>query len=146
MTFDSVSKKKATECTPAAAKIEVTIQTMTDPATKQKTYLTTDGYDPNATDDTHKCNDVKPFVNSVSVSKNGGFKIKVSVTQGTHALQIINVTVAGTAAGSINVSGSGTYELAYTGSASGMQTVSATVTDTALYTSDPPVSTNFNFN
>lgn len=147
ITFDSVSKKKATDCTPAAAKIEITIQVMNDPATKQKTYLTTDGYDPNATDDVHKCDDVKPFVNDVSVSKSGGtIKIKVSVTQGTHALQTINITVAGASAGSIAVASSGNYELNYTGSASGMQTVSATVTDSALYTSDPPVSTPYNFN
>jgi membrane peptidoglycan carboxypeptidase len=147
MVFDTVSKKKATDCTPAAAKVEISVQTMTDAATKQKIYLTTDGYDPNATDDVHQCGDVKPFVNSVNVSKSSGkYAINVSVTQGTHALQIINITVGGAAAGSISVSGSGNYSLNYTPTANGMQTVSATVTDTALYTSDPPVSTSYNFN
>lgn len=147
MVFDSVSKKKATDCTPAAAKVEISVQTMTDAATKQKIYLTTDGYDPNATDNIHQCGDVKPFVNNVGVSKNGGkYTINVSVTQGTHALQTINISVGGASAGSISVSGSGSYSLNYTPTANGMQTVSATVTDTALYTSDPPVSTSYNFN
>lgn len=147
MTFDSVSKKKATDCTPTAAKIEITVQTMTDPATKQKTYLTTDGYDPNATDDVHKCDDVKPFVSNISISKQGAtYKINVSVTQGTHALQSISVAVGGASAGTINITSSGTYTLNYTPTTNGSQSVTATVTDSALYTSDSYSYGNYSFN
>jgi len=148
MTFDTVSKKKATDCTPDAAKVEVTVESMIDPVSKQTTYVTTNGYDPNATDDIHQCSDVKPFVNSVDVAPKsaGTNKITVSVTQGTHALQTIHISVGGNAsAGTINVSSSGTYSFSYTPTATGSQTVSATVTDTALYTSSP-VSTTYTFN
>lgn len=140
--FDSVSKKKATDCTPDAAKVEITVQILTDEASKEKTYLTTDGYDPNATDDVHRCSDTKPFVNSVDVQKSGSsYKIRVSVTQGTHALSSIAVTVGGTSAGTITASTSGTYELSYTPTATGSQKVTATATDTALYSSTPVTET-----
>jgi len=145
--FDSVSKKKATNCTPDAAKIEVTIPILTDAASKEKTYLVTDGYDPNATDDVHQCSDTKPFVNSIDVSpKSGGaYTIKVSVTQGTHALSSIAVKVGSTSAGTITATSSGTYELSYTPTTTGSQTITATATDSALYSSTPlPKQYNFN--
>ena len=141
MTFDKVSKKKATDCTPAAAKIEVSVPVITDPATKQKTYLTsTDGYDPNATDDVHQCTDTAPIVNTISVSKNGNsgsYTITINVTQGVggHSLQSVDVSVAGASAGSIPASGSGYYQLSYTPTQKGSLSVSATSTDSALYTS-----------
>lgn len=146
MVFDKVSKKKATDCTPAAAKIEISVQTMTDPVTKQKTYTPTDGYDPNATDDKHQCSDTKPFVNSVDVKKTSSsvYAISVSVTQGTHALQSIDVSVNGASVGSISVGSSGTYSLNYTTTSNGAQAVSATTTDTALYASTP-VSITYTF-
>lgn len=146
ITFDKVSKKKATDCTPDVAKIEISVQTMIDPVTKQKTYLSTDGYDPNASDDTHQCSDTKPFVNSVDVKKtsSGVYSINVSVTQGSHALQSIAITVGGASVGSITVSSSGIYSLSYTPTSGGSQTVIATATDTALYASTP-VSTTYTF-
>ena len=147
MIFDQVSKKKATECTPDAAKIEVSVETMTDPVTKQKAYTVTNGYAPNATDDVHQCSDTKPFINSVDVKKVGSgiYTITVSVTQGTHALQTINVTVNGASAGSIAVNSSGTYSLSYTPTSNGPQTVTATASDTAMYQSTA-VSTTYTFN
>lgn len=145
--YDKVSKKKATACTPEAAKIEVVTQVMTDPVTKQKTFLATDGYDPTKEDDVHQCNDTMPFVKSIDVSKNGGgtYKISVSVTQGSHALQSIDITVDGKSAGSIPVSTTGTYSINYSSSDQGNKTVTATVTDSALYTSNP-VSESHKFN
>lgn len=147
MIFDKVSKKKATDCTPDSAKIEVSVQSMTDPATKQKVYFSTDGYDPSAIDDVHQCSDTMPFVNDVNVQKVGSgiYTISGSVTQGTHPLQTVNVTVNGTSAGSVAVSGSGSYQLNYTPTSSGSQTVTVTVTDNALYTSKP-LSKTYTFN
>src|SRR5690606_29972879 len=51
MTFDKVSKKKATECTPEAAKIVIKVVKMTDPITKNTVYTNTEGYNANADDD-----------------------------------------------------------------------------------------------
>lgn len=144
--FDSVSKKKATDCTPDAAKIEITVPILTDAASKEKTYLVTDGYDPNATDDVHQCSDTKPFVNSIDVSHSGSsYIIKVSVTQGTHALSSIDVKVGSTSAGTITATSSGTYQLSYTPTATGSQTITATATDSALYSSTP-LTKQYNFN
>ncbi len=132
--FDKVSKKKATDCTPDAAKIEVTVQSLVDPVTKKKTYISTDGYDPEATDNVHSCNDLKPFVNSITPTKSGAtYTIAVSVTQGTHTLQTLTVTVGGTSVGTVTVSGSGTYPVTYTPTSSTSQTVTATVSDSGLY-------------
>jgi penicillin-binding protein 1A len=139
MVFERVSKKKATDCTPEAAKIQIAVPVITDQLSKAKTYSTTsDGYDPNATDDTHQCSDVKPFANSIDITKTGStYKITVSVTQGSHPLQTINVSVGSASAGSINATASGSYSLDYTPTTTGLQTVTATVTDNALYTSAP---------
>lgn len=151
ITFDIVSKKKATDCTPAAAKIEVTIQTMIDPVTKQKTYITTDGYDPNATDDLHQCSYGSPSASiqgNIKSNGDGSYTITVMVTQGSggsRPLQTINIAVGGAATASKNVSNSGTYDITFTPTAKGHQTVNVTVTDTALYTS-VPVSTAYTFN
>lgn len=133
--FDKVSKAKATDCTPDSARIEVTLQSVTDPVTKKKAYISTDGYDPNSDDTLHKCSDIKPFINSVDVNSAG--KVTVNVTQGTHQLQSISITNNGTIVATITISGSGTYTTNYTPAISGKQTVTATATDTALYTSDP---------
>lgn len=138
--FDKVSRKRATDCTPAAAKIEISIQTTTDPVTKKKTYIATDGYDPNATDDVHKCTDTPPMVNNVEVKKNGSsYTISINVTQGVggHALQSIDVSVNGAGIGSIAASSSGTYPISYTPPQRGQYSISVVVTDSALYTSAP---------
>ncbi len=144
--FDRVSKKKATTCTPDAAKIEVTVQSVTDPVTKKKTFVSTDGYDPNADDDLHKCTDIKPFVNSITISSSSGdsYTISASVTQGTHALQTITFTIGGTVIGTASASSSGSYSITYTPSSDGPQTVTATVTDSALYSAALDKSHNFN--
>lgn len=127
--FDKVSKKRATGCTPEAAKVTVAVSSTTDPVTQKKTYVNTDGYDPNANDDVHKCEDVKPFVNTISVSKNA---IKVSVTQGTHALQSVEVKVDGAVLGTVAVSASGEVSVPHE-IKNGKHTVVVTVTDSAYY-------------
>jgi penicillin-binding protein 1A len=130
--FDRVSKKKATSCTPESAKITVSISSTTDPVTKKKTYVNTDGYDPNAEDDVHQCNDVRPFITDIDASSNG---ITVTVTQQTHGLQSVEVKVDGAVVGTANISSSGKVTIPYNGK--GKHSVTATATDVALYLSDP---------
>lgn len=129
MAFDRVSKKKATDCTAAAARTEVTVQKVTDPLTRAVVYIAPDGYDATKDDDLHKCDDVKPTV--VSVGANAS-KITAVVTRGTHALQTIEFKVNGQVVGSVSASAAGSYELPTAGANN--QKLTVTVTDTALYT------------
>lgn len=128
MVFDRVSKKKATECTPESAKVTINVSSTTDPVTKKKTYILTDGYDPNATDDLHKCNDTPPFITNIDYV-NGSFII--NVTQGTHALQNVEVKVGDSVVGTATLSASGIATISYSGN--GKRSVTATANDTALY-------------
>ncbi|TAH32059.1 penicillin-binding protein [Candidatus Saccharibacteria bacterium] len=132
--FDRVSKKKATNCTPAAAKIEVTVQKTTDPVTNKTTYVSIDGYDATADDDAHKCDDVKPFVTTVSTPGN---KIRANVTKGTFNLQTVEFLVDGQSVGSVNATASGTYEIEYSGSTAG-KSISVIVTDAGYYSATYP--------
>lgn len=136
MAFDKVSKKKATACTPDAARVEVTVQKVTDPLTRQVVYVAPDGYDASKDDDLHKCDDVKPFVTSVKATKT---KITAVIGKGTHALQTVEFRVGDQLVGSSPASSAGAYEFNYTGT--GTQTVSVTVIDNAFYTSAPATDT-----
>ncbi len=132
ITFDQVSKKKATECTPESAKETIDVQKFTDAITKKTSYMSPGGYDANAADDVHKCDDVKPYVTTISYSKSSK-KLTANVTQGTHAIQTVTFAVGGAQVGSLTGVGTGTYMIDYDNSAD--FTVNVTVTDTALYTS-----------
>ena len=129
ITFDRVSRKKATECTPDAAKIEISVLKTVDPVTNKPTYINTDGYDATASDDTHSCDDVKPFVTTITTPGN---KIRANVTKGTHKLQTVEFKVNGQSVGSVGASDSGSYEVEYSGSTAG-KTITVTVTDAAYY-------------
>lgn len=134
MTFDKVSKKKATDCTPDGAKIEQTVQTITDPITNKKTYTAPDGYDPNADDDAHKCDDVKPFVSVSSQPLGGGkYRITANMNKGTFALQSLTVTVDGQTIIDQAVSGAGSASGDYTATSNGDKNVQATLTDAGFY-------------
>lgn len=129
LTFDKVSKRKATDCTPAGARIEVSVTKITDPVTKRDMYLSPDGYDATKDDDVHKCSDAKPSINGISISGN---TISVRVTKGTFALSNVSVQVNGQEVGTISASASGTYETRY--AFTDDATVTATVTDAGFYT------------
>ena len=129
LTFDKVSKKKASDCTPAGAKIELTVTRTTDPITKQVIYLAPDGYDATRTDDAHDCGDAEPDITGICIDGN---TISIRVSKGKNPLQTLDVSVNGNNIASINVSGSGTYTTNY--EFDGDATVSATVTDTGFYT------------
>jgi membrane peptidoglycan carboxypeptidase len=128
MTFDKVSKKKATNCTPTDAQISIDVTKTVDPLTKDPVYIAPDGYDATASDDIHDCNDVKPKINGMTITGN---TISIQVTKGTFPLTSINVSVGGHSVASINVSGSGTYATNY--NFSGPAKVTATLSDNAYY-------------
>ncbi len=89
MTFDRVSKKLATDCTPAGAKIEIGVTKTTDPFTKKDVVSAPDGYDATANDDAHACGDAQPTVTMGSPSKDS---VIVSVAAGKFPLQTLTVT------------------------------------------------------
>lgn len=132
MVFDSVSKKKATSCTPERAKTEQTVQVFEDPVTNNKTYVV-EGYDPNADDDLHKCDDVKPFVSISRQNLGGGeYRITATVSQGTHPLQTVEIVVDGQTVSSQSANSAGNYSVEVDLDP-GSHTISATVIDQALY-------------
>ena len=132
MVFDKVSKKKATNCTPEAAKIEIGVTKTTDAFSKKEVITSTDGsYDPNANDDVHDCGDAKP---SVSIATSGS-KVSVTYTHGRYTLQSIEISSGGTVIASKQVDGNGTWTLSSADLASAASgTLTASVTDTAYYT------------
>lgn len=142
VTFDKVSKFKATDCTPDGARVDVTVTKMTDPITKNTVYTAPDGYDASQSDNFHNCSDTKPTVSISSVSGgNGSYTITATVTPGTDPVQTVQITVGGA---SIPVTGSGTtYTGTYSGSATGSQTITATVTDSGYYTGTDTTSHSF---
>lgn len=133
--FDKVSMKKATECTPDKAKIEVTVQSYEDPLTKKKTYVATDGYDANATDDRHNCSDVKPFVSlTVTGAPAKTVTIAASVTQGTFPLSTVAIYADGQEIANVPVSASGALSpITYTFTTAGSHTITATLIDSGFY-------------
>ncbi|MDB5177750.1 MAG: hypothetical protein JWO61_133 [Candidatus Saccharibacteria bacterium] len=129
--FDKISKKKATACTPDAAKIEVEVQKTVDPVTKKDIFIAPDGYDANADDDTHKCEDVKPSLGNVTFS-GGGNAIHIPVTAGTNALQSIEIKVGDQVVNTGSLSGVSVYDFVYDFKKN--TTITITIQDSGLYT------------
>ncbi|MGY4893433.1 MAG: transglycosylase domain-containing protein [Candidatus Saccharimonadota bacterium] len=134
LTFDRVSKKKATECTPDAAKVTLDVIKTTDPVTKKDAYSNVpDGYDATKDDDAHKCSDAAPSISNISVTGGGNsWTITVTVSAGTAGPS--GMTVTGTADGTtLSFGGSGGT---YTATFSGMNPngkISVTATDSYFY-------------
>ena len=132
--FDKVSKKKATDCTPAAARIEMAVVKTTDPNTKKDVFIAGDGYDASKDDDVHACGDATPSV-SVSIQNAPGpnnYRIVVNVGAGKGTLTTVSISVNGAVISTQAISGPGSYEAPYTGSAP--FTASAVATDDLFYT------------
>ena len=130
MTFDSVSKKKATDCTPAETRIDVTVSKIIDPMTKKET-LYAGGYDTENEDDVHTCGDAKPNASiSVHDNGNGTWTITANISNGRYYLKSYTISVNGTAvkSGDISQSGVVTYD-----SSEEPTSASIRVTDTAGY-------------
>lgn len=130
MMFDKVSKKKATDCTPTAARIELGVSKTTDPITKKETVTANDGYDASADDDVHVCGDTPP---SVTISQVGN-TVKVSYQHGRFQLQSIEITQGGTTIASQQIGSDGNWTLTASQLSSATSgTLTATVTDTGYY-------------
>lgn len=141
-TFDKVSKKKATSCTPELAKIQLTVQKFVDPISKKTSYISTDGYDATAEDDLHKCGDPVPFVSDIdSVSAGAGtWTVTVSITS-QRPLQTVQIKIGDTTMDAV-ASGSGVYKVTYIGT-SGTKSVTVTATDDYYYSGTSTENINF---
>jgi penicillin-binding protein 1A len=136
--FDKISKKKATSCTPEAAKISIGVTQTQDPVTKKTTIIAGDGYDASSDDTLHNCADVKPFVSSIdnpSATGPGQYKITANVTQGTHGLQSVKITVDGAVVSEQSAAASGAYSATAT-LGTGAHTIVIDVLDSALYSNN----------
>ena len=135
ITFDKVSKKKATNCTPDGAKEEIEVTKVIDPLTKKESISTLAGYDANSEDDVHKCDDTKPQIGSMSVSRSGNkYTISVDVSAGTWELAAIEITVDGKSIKSSEITSGGKQTATVEFEEAGTHTVSVTVRDSAYYT------------
>ncbi len=129
MTFDKVSKKKATDCTPDGAKIELDVTKMVDPITKKDVFIAPDGYDNTADDNVHKCTDGRP---AVSVMYAAG-TITATVTAGTFSIGSVSILIDGTVVSTIAAPGAYTYTYTSPAGPQAAKSVTAVVTDTGLY-------------
>ncbi|MEO6109883.1 MAG: transglycosylase domain-containing protein [Candidatus Saccharimonadales bacterium] len=137
LTFDKLSKKKATDCTPENAKIVLDVIKITDPVTKKDNYANVpDGYDAKSDDDKHACSDTLPLLGAAALVTPSGpnnWLIKVSATAGTFALtgDSVDILVNGTAL-TVTQSG-GFYQATYTGASTPIGHITANVLDTGYY-------------
>lgn len=137
LTFDRVSKKKATDCTPAGARLEQDVIKVTDPVTKKDAYSNVpSGYDATKDDDVHKCSDTAPTISDISVSGSGSsWTITVTVSRGTFGLDGATVAVVANGQTLNAVAGSGSkYTATYSGPGNPTGKINATVTDSGYYT------------
>jgi membrane peptidoglycan carboxypeptidase len=134
LTFDKLSKYKATACTPDAAKDTVGVIKSTDPVTKKDIFTSVpNGYDATKDDDKHSCSDAHPsFLGPVTTAAN---IITVTINPGTFGLSANSVAISlNGAALTVTQAGGNTYKAAYTGAAPAAGAVSVTVTDDGYYT------------
>lgn len=131
LTFDKLSRKKATDCTPAGAKIEVDVLKTTDPVTKKDSYGNVpDGYDATKDDDRHSCSDQKPSVSGVSSS---GTIVTFTVKRGTFEISQSGISVSASGSSCTVQPASGNTYTAVC-SADTEDGVSIRVTDAGYYT------------
>ena len=134
MAFDKVSKKKATDCTPAAAREDIEINRTTDPISKQEVITAPEGYDADADDNIHSCSDIKPTVTISSFTTSGErneYNVSVATVRGTHSLSNLTVVFGDkTLYNGPAVNKTFTVKVTANG-----QTLRATISDEALYES-----------
>lgn len=153
-TFDKVSNKLATDCTPALAKDERS-DTVAAQFSGDIFAGGTKATDPNSKDDVHKCEDVKPSVSFdvVTTSQVGQYLIKnISVTQGTHPISsaafkgslVFKVDGQVIDGGSIPIDDAGTIAatITYKSQTTGLKTFTAEVVDSVLYSDSTSVDVN----
>jgi len=136
LTFDKVSKKIATTCTPDGAKISLDVLKTTDPITKLPVYMAPSGYDGSKNDDAHLCTDLKPAIALITVTPISAntYKITTTVTAGKGNLTDLSVSVNGTTINDQAITAAGSYDATYTASGPGTFSVAATTADDLFYT------------
>jgi hypothetical protein len=160
--IDTVSGKRATDCTPAAARKEITgggiiipevekgdpnYNNFMAPITARLKAGTGEAVPAeDQIDDVHSCSDVKPSVTiSIPASCNGSCTISASVTAGTKGLTNLYFKMDGTtlSGGAMDISSGGNYSMTYIPDTGGTHEFTAQVVDSALYdnTSAPVSST-----
>jgi hypothetical protein len=114
LVFDKLSKKKATDCTPEGAKIEINAFKSKDPVTKRDVYtgLPSD-YDYKKDDDIHSCSDAQASVSSSVSGSSGNWIVTLSVSSGKFDIENVSASVNGTQL-TLTKSG-GTYKATYSG-------------------------------
>ena len=136
LTFDKLSKKKATACTPPDAKIELDVTRNVDPVTGKEGFTNVpDGYDSNAEDDRHKCDDRRPTVSGIDAKKSGNnWTISFTVTPGTFPLESSGVTATARGQALSNLQRSGnTFTGTYSGNEDPTGAISVTAIDSGYY-------------
>lgn len=142
VTLDKVSKKRATSCTPEAARMLVTggnansfsVDTFVDGG-NTASYT--------GTDDVHDCGDDEPSIVLTVPAKcdDSDCTIRVYVGQGTHPLSSgdfpssLVVKVNDKTIKTLSPKSSNTYSIKYRPTTTGTVTVTATITDSVLYQS-----------
>jgi penicillin-binding protein 1A len=136
MTFDKVSKKKATALTPNDAKIELDVTKTIDPITKKDVFTAPDGYDATADDNIHQASDIKPsgVITFKPASTANTYDITVNLTPGTFAINSASLKIDGVEVKNLTVSGSYTYTVPATKTST--SAVSIVITDAGYYTND----------
>lgn len=138
LTFDRVSKFRATDLTPDGARIELEVTKMTDPVTKKDIYIAPDGYDASKEDDAHKSSDSKPTasVSLVAGPKKNQYTVTVKVNPGTFPVSNVQILVGGSAITTIPVSGTNSYThtVDLTSADTSQKSVSVVITDSGYYT------------
>ena len=163
-TTDKVSGKIATSCTPALAKQTIANANVSswniDDFVNGKSNIgsaTASGSSSTSTaanDDVHNCNDTPPTVTLTAPdSCDTSCTITATVTQGTHALTdpayaqfpgTVTFTMGGQTLSTQNVSDSpSTVSFTYTPTSSGSDTLTATVTDSVLYSGTDTATLNY---
>lgn len=135
LTFDKLSKKKATDCTPEAAKVTLDVIKTTDPVSKKDAYSNVpDGYIATEDDDIHKCSDTAPSISTIGVSGGGNsWTINVVVNQGTFTIDGSGVSITVNGQTLTATKNGSTYSASYTGSSNPTGSINVKVTDTGYY-------------
>ena len=126
LTFDRLSKYRATDCTPSGAKIEIEVIKTVDPVTKKDAFIAPNGYDATKEDDKHSCDDGEPTVRNIDY-KDG--VISFVVTRGSFSVNNISVSVNGSNVGSA----SGTGSKSVSANVKPGQKITVTATDEGYY-------------
>jgi membrane peptidoglycan carboxypeptidase len=146
--IDTISGLLATNCTPPLARQAVYSSAIQPEITEQQNpqqyqnwlvalqkagYATNGTVLPTASDDVHHCSDVQPTVTISGADGGGPYNLSVQVTSGTFTANKLQVYFDDQIISTQTISGSGTYSVSYTPTATGSHTFKAVVTDAGLY-------------